>query len=302
MRRQVIGLLVLIAIPLFAAGASGYRHSDHSWGSHNGLSVSVNDWSDDGPATCDALKITYDDAPAARAEEDLSVGSLRSLRVRSDQNGGVHVVGWSEPRFSVKLCKAAAFPEQLGSVKATLSGNTVSATGPSDNNWMAYFIVRVPRGAQIDLETHNGGIGLHHIVDGNITARAMNGPISIKDSNGTFDAETTNGPISVAGEGGNMKLNAQNGPISVKLSGSDWRGSLEAHTQNGPLAVKINRNFRSGVVIESDGHGPISCRAEACRQARRTWDDDDNRRIELGSGATNVHLSTVNGPVSVKEE
>src|ERR1700682_5806451 len=262
MRRQVIGILVLIAIPLFAAGSSAYRHRDHSWGSNHGMSISVDDWSDDGPVTCDALKVTFDDEPAARAEEDLPVANLRSLRVRSDQNGGVHVVVWSEPRFSVKVCKAAAFPEQLGGVKASLSGNTVSSSGPSDEgNWTAYFIVRVPPGAQIHLETHNGGIGLHHIVEGNVKARAVNGPISIKDSNGTFDAETTNGPISVAGDSGNMKLNAQNGPISVKLSGTDWRGSLEALTQNGPLAVKIGRNFRSGVVIDSDGRRPRARRA-----------------------------------------
>jgi hypothetical protein len=45
----------------------------------------------------------------------------------------------------------------------------------------------------------------------------------------------------------------------------------------------------------------VSCRAEVCRQARRTWDDSDNRRIELGSGPTVIHVSTVNGPLSVRE-
>ena len=60
-------------------------------------------------------------------------------------------------------------------------------------------------------------------------------------------------------------------------------------------------SFRSAVVVESEGRGPVSCRAEACRQARRTWDDEDNRRIEFGSGPAVVHLSTVNGPVSVRE-
>jgi len=29
--------------------------------------------------------------------------------------------------------------------------------------------------------------------------------------------------------------------------------------------------------------------------------EEDNRRIELGAGPTAVHLSTVNGPVSVRE-
>jgi hypothetical protein len=45
----------------------------------------------------------------------------------------------------------------------------------------------------------------------------------------------------------------------------------------------------------------VSCRSEACREARRTWDDEESRKIELGSGATVVRLSTVNGPVSVRD-
>ena len=49
------------------------------------------------------------------------------------------------------------------------------------------------------------------------------------------------------------------------------------------LTSRRAASFRSGVVVESEGRGPVSCRAEACRQARRTWDDEDNRRIELGS-------------------
>src|SRR5207244_4069771 len=82
---------------------------------------------------------------------------------------------------------------------------------------------------------------------------------------------------------GTVKLDAQNGPISVKLNGQSWpSGTLEAHAHNGPLSLKLPAGYRSGVVVESDGHGPVSCHAEACRNARRSYDDDDNmpRRIE----------------------
>ena len=58
----------------------------------------------------------------------------------------------------------------------------------------------------------------------------------------------------------------------------------------------------TGVVVESDGHGPISCRAEACRNSPRSWhDDDEPRKIELGGSDQRVRLSTKNGPVSVRE-
>jgi hypothetical protein len=53
-------------------------------------------------------------------------------------------------------------------------------------------------------------------------------------------------------------------------------------------------------VVESTNHAPMSCRASICDGARKTW-DDEHRRIEYGSSPAVVHLSTVNGPVSVEE-
>ena len=101
-----------------------------------------------------------------------------------------------------------------------------------------------------------------------------------------------------------MKISATNGPVSVKLTGTRWDGTLDATTQNGPVSLKLPRNFASGVDLTVKGHGPISCKAEACRDMKRSWHDDDNdypRRLSFGSGARNVTLSTTNGPVVVKE-
>jgi hypothetical protein len=78
--------------------------------------------------------------------------------------------------------------------------------------------------------------------------------------------------------------------------------------------VKIPRGYNSGVVVESSGRAPFSCRAEGCdqwrAQMRRTNDDDDDdrgyhgrsHRVELGAGRADVRLSTVNGPVTIKDE
>jgi hypothetical protein len=45
----------------------------------------------------------------------------------------------------------------------------------------------------------------------------------------------------------------------------------------------------------------MSCQASICDNARKTW-DDNNRRIEYGSTPAMIRLSTVNGPVSVRDE
>ncbi|HEX9501612.1 MAG TPA: DUF4097 family beta strand repeat-containing protein [Thermoanaerobaculia bacterium] len=284
---------ILVALCLFALAAPLVA------GRHNhGMSTSIDD---DGLVTdCSALRMTFDDRPAVRAEEMLPVGNLRSLNIRAPQNGGIYVIGSTSGGYEVKACKAAAFQEDLNQIRARVSGNAIITDGPAASDWVVYYLVRAPRGATLDLESQNGPISLRE-VNGTVTANALNGPISLKESSGTFNLETTNGPISLDGGSGTARLNAQNGPITVRLRGSSWNGSIEAHTENGPASLRIPSNFRSGVIVESDGHGPVSCRAAACREARRTWDDEDNRKIELGSGPTVVRMSTVNGPVSVRE-
>ena len=265
------------------------------WGS--GLSVTT----DDRDITdCSQLRVTVDGEPAARAQEVVPLGNVRSLTVRAPRNGGIHVTGSDSGRYEVTACKAAAIDASLNDIRVRVNGNELTGDGPDDGRWVLYFLVRAPRGADLDLDAHNGPISVRNM-SGTVGAHAVNGPISARNVDGTVNLETTNGPISLDGGSGTAKLNATNGPISVNLRGDSWNGSLDAHTQNGPMSLRIPSTFRSGVVVESDGHGPVSCRAEACRQAKRTWDDEDNRRIELGSGPTVVHLSTVNGPVSVRE-
>ena len=231
------------------------------YGSQN-MSLSVDDWNQ--VTSCNQVSVKFDDGRAVRAEEVLPTAGLTSLKIDSARNGGIHVVGTDANGYSVTACKAADVEETLRGITTRISGNEISANGPDSGSWTVFFLVRSPRNATLDLESHNGPIGLDHVI-GTVMARATNGPISLKGSSGTMDISTQNGPISLGGGSGTMKLNATNGPISVKFDGTSWDGDLEAHTQNGPLSVKVPRGFRSGMVVQSDGHGPVNCRAEACR-------------------------------------
>lgn len=262
--------------------------------------ISIHTEDDSVLTSCDQVEVRFTNGSGYRAEEQVPVANLRSLRLHAAQNGGIYVTGSNTGSYSVKACKAAELESTLRDLRINLSGDEITADAPDgSDDWVVYFIVTVPRNASLNLDSRNGPITLQEVA-GTVTARAVNGPISVKHSSGTMDLETQNGPISLAGGSGTMKLNATNGPISIKFDESSWNGSLDARTQNGPLSVKMPRGFRSGMVIESDGHGPVTCRADACRDSRRV-DDDDLRRIEIGRGPTIVHMSTVNGPVSVKE-
>ncbi len=298
--------LIALAIPLITLSASSRGRSEYS---HHGLSVSVDDWED--VSDCSALHVRYNDAIVPVVEENVPVSGLRSLKVRSDRNGSIRVVGTTTSTYGVKACKASALGN-ANDIHVAVSGNEVSAErAGEDSRAIVFFLVFAPRNATLDLDSSNGPISVGG-VDGTVTARALNGPISVKDSTGSFEINTQNGPISFAGNSGNVKLRATNGPISVKLTGSAWlAGSLDASTENGPLSLKVPADYRSGVHVDTDGNSPVSCRGAACRAAKKavaeSSDGDDDhgprwpRHLDLGSGARAVSLSTHNGPVSVKE-
>ena len=296
MRRLLIPLAILaLALPALAGRNSRY-------GGGRGFTVNIDDDEDGIVTNCNQIHVTYDSRDVPMISEDLPVGGLRSLKIRSDRNGGIHVNGGAS-RFAVTVCKASAFGDARD-IRVRLDGNEITGSTSGESNTVVYYLVSAPRGASLDLSSHNGPIGIRS-VDGTVVAHAQNGPIAVKDSSGSLDITTQNGPIAFAGDSGTVKLHATNGPISVKLAGSYWNGgSLDAATENGPLALKIPRGYRSGVLVESDGNGPVTCRAEACRDVRRFNDDGDDerpRRIELGSGARVITLSTNNGPIAVKE-
>src|SRR6266850_584180 len=93
-----------------------------------------------------------------------------------------------------------------------------------------------------------------------------------------------------------LDLDTMNGPISLY----DVNGKLTARAHHGPLTLKVPNGYQSSFVVESRNYAPVSCEAIICDNARKTW-DDNNRRIEYGAAPAMIRLSTVNGPVSVRD-
>jgi hypothetical protein len=286
MRRTLLAL----GLTLLAAGAEARGHGFN-------ISVDVPDISD-----CSDFRITSDGERLPVVSEEVPV-SGGTVRISSAQHGGIYVRGGAN-RTTVTACKAS-MSAGARDVRVTQSNGTISADGPdSGDRWAVFFLVRTARGASLDLETINGPITLRDL-EARVTAKATNGPIALRDSSGTIDIQTTNGPISITGGSGDVKARAQNGPLAVNLSTGSWIGSLDGSTENGPLSLKLADNYRSGIVVESRGHSPVVCKVDGCPEAKGRYQYDEEerfrpRRFELGSGPANVHLSTSNGPVSVK--
>jgi DUF4097 and DUF4098 domain-containing protein YvlB len=180
------------------------------------------------------------------------------------------------------------------------AGN-LSFNGPTTDtgDWAVVFFIQAPKDAVLNLEAKNGPIDVRG-VNGSLKLRATNGPIAVADCGGSVDVHTKNGPIAFHGDRGDVHLNAENGPIALHLASETWNGALlEARTLNGPLAVHLPPNFRSGIRLETNGNSPISCRAEACRNAF-TDTSRGGRTLQMNGANDTIRLSTENGPVAVQ--
>jgi len=290
-------------VPPLTSGLSGFAEA---WRTHH--SMTMNGGSREPVTDCSDLRIQFDgrDAVMKSEQQTISRAQAATLTVRPHRNGGVQILGWDQNSYSVTACKAASNEDgdaevTLSQIHLNVSSGEVSTDGPGSENrdWTVYLLIRSPKAATIDLETTNGPLSLYE-VDGKLSARATNGPITLRDFSGEGTVEATNGPITVSGGSGSLHVHTQNGPISINLKGTTWSGAgISADAQNGPATLFVPSGYQSSFAVETSNHTPISCRASICDNARKTW-DEDNRRIEFGSTPAMIHISTVNGPVSVQ--
>jgi hypothetical protein len=288
-------LLGLTAIPP-AEGGSGHGH-------HRDTNISIR--SHGNPARCSDIDIDAGRRSVATGEETLSVPANVALEVPAAPRGGVVVSGWDGRDFQVIACKAAVAAEieqarqRLAAISVDLRGSSLETSGPSDEDWVVYLIIRAPRDAALNLAVRNGPLSLYNAT-GRFTIEGSNGPVSLEDVSGTVSVQLENGPVSIANGGGDVRVRTENGPIAVSLDGDNWEGEgLDARAVNGPLSLEIAPGYAGGVRIESSGHAPWSC-GELCSRGERSW-DDDGRLFEIGPQPARIRLSTVNGPVSIGE-
>jgi hypothetical protein len=256
-------------------------------------------------ANCTEIHMKVGDRETIYDSEERSItrAEADTLRVEAQSNGGLQVQGWEKDNYSVTLCKAAESgsdaQDLLSQIHMTVRNGEVGVRGPaSRRRWGAYLLVRTPHAASLEVSVNNGPLALYN-VDGNLKARAVNGPITVSDCSGDLDLTAQNGPISLEGNSGKLRVRTDNGPLTLALQKPGWKGAgVEAHSTNGPVHLTIPAGYGSGVVLESDGHGPFRCEAEVCGEGRKTW-DEGIKRIEFGTAPVVVRISTVNGPVSV---
>jgi hypothetical protein len=289
-------------LAIFLSGAALLLGANSAFARH-----SLNFSSDGKISTCDDFESNRydqdDGGVVSRAQEEhaLTAADAKQIDVTAYRNGGISVIGWEKPDAEVLVCKAAVANSKadadglVQSLKANISGGTISGSGPEDVDTWMYFIVRVPTGASVSARSTNGPIEVRG-TNGSLDAEARNGPIALGSVRGTIKARTQNGPIAFTGSSGDVQLTTQNGPIAVSFDQTKWEGKgLEAHVQNGPLSIAVPANYSSGVEITTSGHAPIVC--ASCEISSNYG----RETIHLGAkdAPVLVRLSTVNGPVNI---
>jgi DUF4097 and DUF4098 domain-containing protein YvlB len=295
-----------IAVISFAGMAFAGEHKNHFYSGGHNFSTSTNNADSD--ACADHMNIWSDDLSGRATGEEEKVVPKQPLKITGSHNGGIHVKQWDRNEIGIKVCKAAVATTDaeaqnvLKSIALSVSGNEVTVKGPDnddDSRWSSIILVRVPSGAQLDLNAYNGGISFRR-VNVNATAETVNGGISLDQASGKLNLEAQNGGVSVKDCNGDIKVRVQNGGVSLKL-GPTWNGAgLEARTHNGGLSVEVPRDFRSSLEVEGGRHTAMVCKGDVCERGERTWNNDSDRILRIGSGNPVIRTSTVNGGVVIK--
>jgi hypothetical protein len=230
----------------------------------------------------------YDDRARACEVRNVPVRlSGRSISVDGRQNGGIRVFGWNgdsvrvSARIQVQDRTDAGAKELLKEVKVVADGRGVRADGPSmegydDRGWSVSFFVYVPRRFDLDLEAHNGGLGVSGV-------------------NGRMELRTTNGSLSLDDVGGDVRAHTQNGSLNVQLTGTKWDGTgLDAETRNGSVRLAVpdpySARLETGTVngrINTDI--PITVSGQITRRLS----------FAIGGGGPPVRATTTNGSVTI---
>jgi hypothetical protein len=138
------------------------------------------------------------------------------------------------------------------------------------------YRVRVPVGAEVKVETVNGGIEVSGL-KGRVNAETTNGGVQARDIEGTLVATTTNGGLDIdlaqMPEGG-VKLECTNGGIRVRLP-REAKATISARISNGRISA-------DGLAIETIG-------------------DQSRRRLEgrLNGGGPRLEIEGTNGGITL---
>jgi Toastrack DUF4097 len=179
-------------------------------------------------------------------------------------------------RGGVTICAIYPAPENKQANECTQGERWNSNS--RNNDVRVDFVVRVPRGTQVDART----------VNGSVTMAGMTADVS---------AHTVNGSVRIATTG-LAEAATVNGSINVSMGRADWDDILEFTTVNGEITLElagdVNTEVRATTVSGSIATDyPLTLRGRF-GQKRITG--------TIGRGGRELSLTTVNGDIEIRKK
>src|ERR1700743_2147462 len=164
------------------------------------------------------LRMSNDEFRSNLRDEEIKSVSNQPLTITAEQNGGIQVSTWDKPEVELKLCKQVAATDDnearkvLAETRLEINGSKISIHTPEGvhHSLGTLLIVKAPKGADLNLSVHNGGVSLNNFI-GTAEAHAQNGGISFRRSSGKLTAIAQNGGVSIKDCGGEVNAQVENG-------------------------------------------------------------------------------------------
>lgn len=219
------------------------------------------------------------------------------LVLNASPNGGIEVEPWDRDGIEVTaVVEAWAETENdarrlLGETEVRVDGQSVRTRLPErdrdEKGWASVsYEVRVPRDADLDLSTVNGGISVAGVT-GSLSLNSVNGGLALARVGGAIDGETVNGPVTVElndAPSRGLRLETTNGPVTLVVP-EGLSAEVDAETNMGPVRI-------DGLPLEDEACEDRDTRYSPCMSGRVIG--------TLGRGGPALRLRTTNGPISLK--
>jgi len=239
----------------------------------------------DGDPWCREREGDADRATRCEVREATWPARGERLAIDASPNGGIEVVGWDRPEVKVraKVVAVADSEDEASRMAAEVrieSADTIHAEGPHGGrhaHWWVSYQAFVPRRADVQLESTNGGIHLADVA-------------------GRLEFRTTNGGVSLTRVAGDVKGRTTNGGVEVRLTGSEWKGQgLDVETTNGGVTLSVPDDYNA--VLET---GTTNGRLRVDFPVTVQGDVKQRISARLGRGGAPIRVTTTNGGVTVR--
>jgi DUF4097 and DUF4098 domain-containing protein YvlB len=211
-------------------------------------------------------------------------------------NGGVRISVWDQNEVKVDAVKKAYQQERLNEAKIEVTNTAdsvrIKTMYPerdqtfSDNERRRYnnpatieYTLTIPRKARLD------------------SAELVNGSLEIEGLEGDVRAACVNGHIKASGLTGDVKLSTVNGGVEASMTRLDESKAVSLNSVNGTIVLNIPANG-SAQIRANTVHGAIT--NDFGLQVNDGQYVGHDLSGQIGSGGPRVHLSNVNGPISIK--